>query len=693
MRKISWFFLASLLSLLLGPLALRVRTANIYYVDFVGGSDANTGTQISPWKHVKGMTGCTGNCSSASIVNGDRVNFKGGVTWTASFPWAIVGGSSAMITYGTDHSWFTGGSFTQPTFDRGGGGQMATGTAWITIDDQHIVNCGTTMTFNTTKCLEFDDGHDLAFTNSTWATETWIGVYVPNNTGGSRSNVTYSGNDCSHVSGCIWVANGTAGSNLHNVILANNVIHDLASQIGGGVHCDGLAHLYGAPTGDATQYIDGIQIYNNRYYGDFRRSYGSDGACTGEIYLEGSMTGYMYNNDFSYSPATASMFEALIDIRSADNTHSMNLQIYNNSAAAIGVNAMSAGFQLERMGASTTVIFKNNIISAPQYAAYLVAAGDEAALVADYNQYEASSGTLFGPSGTLSWSAWQGLGYDAHGSGPSAGPSWVSAPGNEHLQSGSSARNTGTNLSSLGITLLNSDREGSARPGGATAWDRGAYQFGVNAPTVTTTAASSISDVGASSGGNVTLDGGASVTGRGVCWATSANPTILDTCTSNGTGTGAFSSLLTGLSASTPYHYRAYATNSVGTAYGSDLTFSTITTPTVTTTSATSITNTTAVSGGNVTSDGGGTVSARGVAWSLSSNPTISDSHTSDGTGTGVYASSITGLSQGTLYHYRAYATDLAGTAYGADQTFTTTSSTSGGRAISGSVTMSGKVN
>lgn len=94
-------------------------------------------------------------------------------------------------------------------------------------------------------------------------------------------------------------------------------------------------------------------------------------------------------------------------------------------------------------------------------------------------------------------------------------------------------------------------------------------------PTVTTTAVSSITSNSASSGGNVTSDGGASVTARGVCWSTSANPTISDSKTTDGTGTGIFTSSITGLSANTTYHVRAYATNSVGTGYGSDISFAT----------------------------------------------------------------------------------------------------------------------
>jgi hypothetical protein len=94
--------------------------------------------------------------------------------------------------------------------------------------------------------------------------------------------------------------------------------------------------------------------------------------------------------------------------------------------------------------------------------------------------------------------------------------------------------------------------------------------------TVTTTAISTILNISASGGGNVTADGGTTVTARGVCWSLSANPTISDSHTTNGSGTGVFTSSLTGLTAGTAYHVRAYATNSVDTAYGSDVQFTTL---------------------------------------------------------------------------------------------------------------------
>ncbi|MEI6436577.1 MAG: polymorphic toxin-type HINT domain-containing protein [Bacteroidota bacterium] len=95
--------------------------------------------------------------------------------------------------------------------------------------------------------------------------------------------------------------------------------------------------------------------------------------------------------------------------------------------------------------------------------------------------------------------------------------------------------------------------------------------------------------------------------------------------------------------------------------------------PTLTTTTVTSITTATASSGGNVTDDGGSTITARGVCWSTTANPVATGSHTTDAGTTGVFTSSITGLSASTLYHVRAYATNAIVAGYGSDLTFYTT--------------------
>lgn len=91
--------------------------------------------------------------------------------------------------------------------------------------------------------------------------------------------------------------------------------------------------------------------------------------------------------------------------------------------------------------------------------------------------------------------------------------------------------------------------------------------------------------------------------------------------------------------------------------------------PTVVTSDVIQLTNSTASCGGNVTSDGGASVTARGVCWSTTHNPTISNNHTNDGTGTGTFQSTITGLSENSTYYIRAFATNGQGTAYGAERT------------------------
>ena len=199
------------------------------------------------------------------------------------------------------------------------------------------------------------------------------------------------------------------------------------------------------------------------------------------------------------------------------------------------------------------------------------------------------------------------------------------------------------------------------------------------APTVTTAAVTDITTFTAISGGEVTVGGSATVTARGVCWSTSENPTISDSLTTDGGGTGSFTSHIAGLKAATTYYLRAYATNSGGTSYGSQVSFTTPDTlPEVTTSAVSNITVTTGetpvvtvVCGGEVTSIGVDAVTARGVCWSTSQNPTISGSCTTDGNGLGSFTSNITGLSSGPTYYVRAYATNSEGTAYGDQVSFT----------------------
>ena len=95
----------------------------------------------------------------------------------------------------------------------------------------------------------------------------------------------------------------------------------------------------------------------------------------------------------------------------------------------------------------------------------------------------------------------------------------------------------------------------------------------ISVPTITTTTITSITITTASCGGNITNDGIGSVTHKGVCWSTSPNPTVADSHTDVGSGTGSFVSNLTGLTVNTTYYVKAYATNSAGTGYGNEISF------------------------------------------------------------------------------------------------------------------------
>jgi uncharacterized protein (TIGR02145 family) len=190
-----------------------------------------------------------------------------------------------------------------------------------------------------------------------------------------------------------------------------------------------------------------------------------------------------------------------------------------------------------------------------------------------------------------------------------------------------------------------------------------------------TTAISGITTSSANSGGIINSDGGAAVTARGIVWGTTTAPTIaLATKTTNGTGVGTFTSAMSGLTAGVTYYVRAYATNSVGTKYASEISFNTsqaVATLAATTT-VSAIGSTTATSGGNITYNGGATVTVSGIVWSTTSTPTISNSKTTNGAATGTFTSTITGLTPGTLYYVRSYATNSVGTSYGAQTSFTT---------------------
>ena len=170
----------------------------------------------------------------------------------------------------------------------------------------------------------------------------------------------------------------------------------------------------------------------------------------------------------------------------------------------------------------------------------------------------------------------------------------------------------------------------------------------VPTPTVTTQAVTVIGTTTATGNGNVTDLGDPNPTQHGVCWNTTGNPTTEDSKTEQGaaSGTGAFTSNMTGLSNGTTYYVRAYATNAVGTEYGDEVNFTAAErAPTVTTQAVTVIGTATATGNGDITDLGDPNPTQHGVCWNTTENPTTEDSKTEQGaaSGTGAFTSNMTG--------------------------------------------------
>ena len=164
---------------------------------------------------------------------------------------------------------------------------------------------------------------------------------------------------------------------------------------------------------------------------------------------------------------------------------------------------------------------------------------------------------------------------------------------------------------------------------------------------------------------HVVSDGGFSVTKRGVCWSTKADPTIDDKITEEGSGLGEYTNTLKDLVENTKYYVRAYAINSTTTSYGEQIIITTLDgMPVVVTDSITSIAATGFTAYGNVVSDCDIPVTARGFCYATTQYPTIEDAYTTIGKGIGKYQGNIKNLAISTTYYVRAYATNATGTAY-----------------------------
>ena len=174
--------------------------------------------------------------------------------------------------------------------------------------------------------------------------------------------------------------------------------------------------------------------------------------------------------------------------------------------------------------------------------------------------------------------------------------------------------------------------------------------------------------------GEVTNEGTSAVLERGVCYGKEHYPTTSGLHVASGSGAGEYSCQLTNLEANTTYYVRAYAINSLGTAFGEEMSFvaqTETTVPVVQTRMVNGITETSATGHGTVVSDGGADVTQRGLCWSTEHNPTIDGTHAECGSGTGEFSGLMPHLTDMTTYYVRAYAENAVGIAYGEEVSFT----------------------
>lgn len=191
-------------------------------------------------------------------------------------------------------------------------------------------------------------------------------------------------------------------------------------------------------------------------------------------------------------------------------------------------------------------------------------------------------------------------------------------------------------------------------------------------PVVQTGTVTDIGSTQSTISGEVLSDGNNEVIERGFLFADSPlNPS--GSKFPAGAGSGIFSKEFKNLQSGRTYYYQAYATNTVGTAFGEELTFMTDSEiPSISTSPPAIIMATSVLAGGNVTNDGGSTVTARGLVWNTSTNPTVDHNKTTNGTGLGQFESEITNLTPNTTYYVRAYASNSNGTSYGNEIVVTT---------------------
>jgi len=580
--------------------AAPVLAGAVYYVDSSNGSDANSGLSASvPWKTIAKV-------NRSVFTPGDSILFKRGGTWWETLIPPSSGMSGNNITFGAY------GTGDLPKIDGSAKSYCVEGKKdYITITDLHL-----------TSPTQFGIAHTKWNSSGTeLSTPGWMikncrftkcGVYLfgpntvvqdnvlvgPGPITGSDSHgaIVIRGlvaTNCSvlrnTVSGFasrgIWFLNGAGSPTvIDNLVYAITFRPGTVTE-GYGIDFDG----YGRPiTGTVT--AAGNTVYDCANNGiELENSTGAS-VISGNL-VHDCPSGILYLNytaGKNYPDLRGKDVHGVVAyniIYHCQAGVSLNdvsgVDIWNNTICD-GIGSYPRGLMINDAGTAgapfvKAIDFRNNIVgSGMSRSASAKYALNSHFIAFDYSAVVDPVIEIRSQSTYLNLSQLKSGGAALHCF--TTNPGFVDAAGHDfHLLSTSPCINAGAYVG------LTQDLEGKSINGVP---DIGAYESGpptsTTPPMVTTTVPSIIQSTSATSGGIVTSDGGATVTERGVCWGLSINPTVSGSHTHDGSGTGIYSSSLSGLSPNTTYHTRAYATNSSGIGYGSDISFKTLTATSVT---------------------------------------------------------------------------------------------------------------